>query len=81
MLAMMLYMFLGLAIVCDEYFEAALEEICRAMNLSDDGVSHSRVYYYLSNFSRAPPFLHGAREVSTEDVTSPHNFVLQLVQS
>jgi len=35
-LVVMLFMFLGLAIVCDEYFEAALEEICRAMNLKDD---------------------------------------------
>ena len=35
-ISVMLYMFLGLAIVCDEYFEAALEAICEAQNLKDD---------------------------------------------
>ena len=29
-------MFLGLAIVCDSFFEAALSRICEAMNLKDD---------------------------------------------
>jgi len=32
----MLWMFLGLAIVCDQFFEAALSRICEAMNLKDD---------------------------------------------
>jgi len=31
-----LYMFLGLAIVCDSFFEASLDAICNAMNLKDD---------------------------------------------
>jgi len=31
-----LYMFLGLAIVCDSFFEASLSAICEAMNLKDD---------------------------------------------
>lgn len=31
-----LYMFLGLAIVCDSFFESALSAICEAMNLKDD---------------------------------------------
>jgi len=31
-----LYMFLGLAIICDSFFEAALSAICEAMNLKDD---------------------------------------------
>merc|ERR1719387_1928253 len=31
-----LWMFLGLAIVCDSFFEAALTAICDAMNLKDD---------------------------------------------
>lgn len=30
------FMFLGLAIVCDSFFEAALSRICEAMNLKDD---------------------------------------------
>ena len=29
-------MFLGLAIVCDSFFEASLSAICEAMNLKDD---------------------------------------------
>merc|ERR1719446_400529 len=32
----MLWMFLGLAIVCDQFFEAALTRICEAMDLKDD---------------------------------------------
>eukprot|EP00753_Platysulcus_tardus_P018171 PLAT6755.2.p1 GENE.PLAT6755.2~~PLAT6755.2.p1 ORF type:complete len:678 (+),score=402.06 PLAT6755.2:51-2084(+) len=32
----MLYMFLGLAIVCDEYFVSALEVICERLDISDD---------------------------------------------
>lgn len=35
-IVVMLFMFLGLAIVCDEYFEAALEAICEAQGLQDD---------------------------------------------
>mmetsp|Transcript_34991 Transcript_34991/g.91894 ORF Transcript_34991/g.91894 Transcript_34991/m.91894 type:complete len:685 (+) Transcript_34991:86-2140(+) len=35
-LAIMLWMFLGLAIVCDQFFESALTRICEAMNLKDD---------------------------------------------
>jgi len=35
-LVIMCFMFLGLAIVCDSYFEAALSAICEAMNLKDD---------------------------------------------
>ena len=31
-----LWMFLGLAIVCDSFFEAALSRICEAMSLKDD---------------------------------------------
>jgi K+-dependent Na+/Ca+ exchanger-like protein len=31
-----LYMFLGLAIVCDSFFESSLSAICEAMNLKDD---------------------------------------------
>jgi len=34
--AVLLYMFLGLAIVCDSFFEAALSRICEVMNLKDD---------------------------------------------
>jgi len=34
--AITLYMFLGLAIVCDSFFEASLSAICEAMNLQDD---------------------------------------------
>lgn len=34
--AVILYMFLGLAIVCDSFFEAALSRICEVMNLKDD---------------------------------------------
>jgi hypothetical protein len=30
------YMFLGLAIICDQFLEAALTAICEAMNLKDD---------------------------------------------
>lgn len=33
---LMLYMFAGLAIVCDDYFVAALEEICLKLDISDD---------------------------------------------
>jgi len=32
----MLYMFAGLAIVCDEYFESSLEAICRVLKLKED---------------------------------------------
>jgi len=32
----MLYMFIGLAVVCDEYFESSLAEICEYLSLSDD---------------------------------------------
>jgi len=32
----LLWMFLGLAIVCDSFFEAALSRICEAMSLKDD---------------------------------------------
>ena len=32
----MVYMFFGLAIVCDDYFEAALEQICEALVLKED---------------------------------------------
>ncbi|CAK9005813.1 Sodium/potassium/calcium exchanger 2 (Na(+)/K(+)/Ca(2+)-exchange protein 2) (Retinal cone Na-Ca+K exchanger) (Solute carrier family 24 member 2), partial [Durusdinium trenchii] len=32
----MFYMFLGLAIVCDEYFESALEAICENLHLKED---------------------------------------------
>lgn len=35
-IVVMLYMFLGLAIVCDEYFETALEAICKAQGLQND---------------------------------------------
>jgi len=35
-LVIMLFMFLGLAIVCDSFFEAALSRICEAMKLKDD---------------------------------------------
>jgi len=31
-----LYMFLGLAIICDEYFESSLERICEVLHLKDD---------------------------------------------
>jgi len=34
--AVLLYMFLGLAIVCDSFFEAALSRICEVMSLKDD---------------------------------------------
>jgi K+-dependent Na+/Ca+ exchanger-like protein len=36
MILIMCYMFLGLAIVCDSFFEAALSAICEAQNLKDD---------------------------------------------
>jgi hypothetical protein len=36
MIVVTLYMFLGLAIVCDSFFEASLSAICEAMNLKDD---------------------------------------------
>merc|ERR1719506_1529479 len=36
MIFITLYMFLGLAIVCDSFFEASLSAICEAMNLKDD---------------------------------------------
>lgn len=32
----MIYMFIGLAIVCDDYFVSALEVICERFNISDD---------------------------------------------
>jgi len=32
----MIYMFFGLAIVCDDYFESALEKICEALDLKED---------------------------------------------
>lgn len=32
----MFYMFIGLAIICDEYFEPALAGICEALNLKED---------------------------------------------
>lgn len=32
----MLWMFLGLATVCDDYFEASLEKICESLNLKED---------------------------------------------
>ena len=32
----MFFMFLGLAIVCDQFFEPALSAICQALNLKDD---------------------------------------------
>jgi len=35
-LVIMAFMFLGLAIVCDSFFESALSAICEAMNLKDD---------------------------------------------
>ena len=35
-LAVLLYMFTGLAIVCDDFFVASLEEICIKFDLSDD---------------------------------------------
>lgn len=31
-----LYMFIGIAIVCDDYFVASLESISEALNLSED---------------------------------------------
>lgn len=33
---LLLYMFVGLAIVCDDYFCSALDEICIRMKISDD---------------------------------------------
>jgi hypothetical protein len=30
------YMFLGIAIVCDDFFVASLEQICEVLQLSDD---------------------------------------------
>jgi len=36
LVAVTLYMFLGLAIVCDSFFEAALSAICDKMNLKED---------------------------------------------
>ena len=35
-LVVLLYMFTGLAIVCDDYFVASLEEICIKLDISDD---------------------------------------------
>merc|ERR1719240_1386922 len=35
-LVITLFMFLGLAIVCDQFFEASLSAICEAQNLKDD---------------------------------------------
>ena len=32
----MLWMFMGLAIVCDDYFEASLEKICESLDLKED---------------------------------------------
>ena len=32
----MLWMFLGLSIVCDDYFESSLEKICESLNLKED---------------------------------------------
>jgi len=32
----MIWMFMGLAIVCDDYFEASLEKICESLNLKED---------------------------------------------
>ena len=31
-----LYVFLGIAIVCDDYFVSSLEKICDKLNLSED---------------------------------------------
>ena len=41
-LAGILFMFLGIAIVCDDFFVASLEAISTALDLSDDvaGASH-----------------------------------------
>jgi len=35
-IVVMLYMFVGLAVICDEYFEVALDRICIFLKLSDD---------------------------------------------
>ena len=32
----MIYMFVGIAIICDDYFEAALEHLCEELKMSDD---------------------------------------------
>ena len=31
-----IYMFYGIAVICDNYFEPALEEICEKLNLKED---------------------------------------------
>ena len=40
----MLYMFVALAIVCDEYFVPCLEIICEKLDISDDVAARARAY-------------------------------------
>mgnify|MGYP001801738950 FL=1 len=35
-LAIMLYMFVGIAVICDDNFVPALEQICETLDLSED---------------------------------------------
>jgi hypothetical protein len=45
-----LYMFVGLAIVCDEYFVPSLSSICKFLNLKED-VAGKILYSIILNFS------------------------------
>ena len=61
-----LYMFLGIAIVCDDYFVASLEKICDKLNLSEDVAGAT----FMAAGSSAPELFSSGMSLISPDATN-----------
>ncbi len=61
-----LYVFLGIAIVCDDYFVSSLEKICDKLNLSEDVAGAA----FMAAGSSAPELFSSGMSLISPDATN-----------
>ena len=61
-----LYVFLGIAIVCDDYFVSSLEKICDKLNLSEDVAGAT----FMAAGSSAPELFSSGVSLISPDATN-----------